>query len=416
MFKSLLKTITLIALVSLFSGCRPVGTTTPTATLTPPTPISSPTSKRLSQQPSGAANARSNTWVKMFAGPDYGAFFDMILTDDGNVLVVGTTNHLHVPPYSGDALFIKLTLEGDLLWEQTWGGDGYEQAWSVTQAGDGGYYIFGETDSYGAGGRDFFLLKITEEGVQLWFRTYGRAHREWPYGMLPLSNGDLLCYGFTEPLIGNGRYQYVLRLSPEGDVIWEYIIESSEEELVLDALETREGDLVLAVIVDEDGKLVKLDADGTVQWEKRYELSGWQYASSIAETVDDGFFLAGFSMRSNRQADTWLAHCTSTGELLWETSFGNSNYDDYAVSLIRLKDGSYLTGAIGNGAVISRIDEDGNVLWRQSLLGQQTVYGAMALIELEDGGYLVAGLIQLINGRSYDAIILRTDPEGWVEE
>jgi hypothetical protein len=117
---------------------------------------------------------------------------------------------------------------------------------------------------------------------------------------------------------------------------------------------------------------------------------------------------------SPRQADTWLAHCTSTGELEWETSFGDSTFDDYASSLIRLGDGTYLIGAIANGVLLSRVDKDGNVLWRRSLLDQRTVYGGMALIELEDGSYLVAGLIQLINGRSYDAILLRTDGEGRV--
>jgi hypothetical protein len=49
-------------------------------------------------------------------------------------------------------------------------------------------------------------------------------------------------------------------------------------------------------------------------------------------------------------------------------------------------------------------------------LTQPDVYAADALIELDDGGFLVAGLIQITNGRSYDAIILRTDAEGRVEE
>ncbi len=368
-------------------------------------------------QPSSVAIDSSNTWVRTFAGPDYGAFFDIALTPDGNFLAVGTTNHLHVPPYSGDALFMKLTLEGDVLWEQTWGGDGYEQAMSVGLAEDGGYYIFGETDSHGAGDRDFFLLKLTEHGTKDWFLTFGRARREWPFGMLRLSNGDLLIYGFTEPLVGSGRNQYAVRVRPDGDVIWEYVGESIGEELVLDALETAEGDLVLAVAVDEDGKLVKLDADGNVQWTNRYELAGWQFASQITQADNGGFLLAGFSMNNGppRQADTWLARCSSTGELEWETSFGDPAYDDYANSLIRLNDGTYLIGAIGNGMLLSRVDEDGNVLWRRSLVGE-TVYGAMALIELEEGGYLVAGLIQLVNGRSYDAILLRTDAEGRVEE
>jgi hypothetical protein len=363
-------------------------------------------------RPSGTTIVRTNTWIRTFEGPNYGAFFDIVLTQDGSILVVGATNHLHMPPYSGDALFMKLTLEGDVLWEQTWGGDGYEQADSVVLADDGGYYIFGETDSYGAGDRDFFLQKITKAGEEEWFKTYGGEGREWPYGMLPLSNGDLLIYGFTET-IGGGRDKYAIRVTQDGDIIWEYTEESPGEELVLDALESPEGDLVLAVSVDEDGGLVKLADDGSLQWAHLYKLPGWQYASQVAKTEDGGFLLAGFSMSSSlQQADTWLARCTSTGELEWETAFGDPAFDDYANSMIRLSDGTYLIGAIANSVLLSRVDEDGNVLWRRSLLEQQTVYGGMALVELDDGGYLVAGLIQLIGGRSYDAILLRIDSEG----
>jgi hypothetical protein len=383
-----------VFLLVLCTGCASVATTTPTTpplaptmTSVPPTPTSLlPTS---TPPPSDAASGRTNTWIRAFEGPDYGAFFDIALTQDGYILAVGATNHLHMPPYSGDALLMKLTLDGDLLWERTWGGDGYEQAESVALAGDGGYHIFGETDSHGVGDRDFFLLKIAKDGAEEWFKTYGGTGREWPFGMLSLANGELLIYGFTEST-GGGRDEYAIRVS-------------------------QEGDLVVAVNVEEDGKLVKLRADGSVQWAHRYELPGWQYASQVAQTEDGGFLLAGFSMSSSpRQADTWLAHCTSTGELEWETSFGDATFDDYANSLIRLSDGTYLIGAIANGVLLSRVEQDGTVLWRRSLLDQRTVYGGMALIELEDGGYLVAGLIQLIGGRSYDAILLRTDGEGRV--
>jgi outer membrane protein assembly factor BamB len=389
----------LILSMVLSVGCTSVGTTTPVAPTT--------TLKLL---------VPTNTWIRTFEGPNYGAFFDIVLTQDRNILAIGATNHLHLPPYSGDALFVKLTLDGDVIWERTWGGDGYEQAVSVVLAGDGGYYIFGETDSYGAGNRDFFLLKITTDGAEEWFKTYGGARREWPYGMLHLSNEELLIYGFTES-IGGGRDEYAIRVTQEGDIIWEYTVENPGEELVLDALETAESDLVLAVNVEEDGQLVKLDANGNIQWAHRYDLPGWQYASRVAQTEDGGFLLAGFSMSSSpRQADTWFARCTSTGELEWETSFGDPSFDDYANSMIHLSDGTYLIGAIANSVLLSRIDEDGKVLWRRSLLDQQTIYGGMALTELEGGDFLVAGLIQLINGRSYDAILLRTDAEGRIGE
>jgi len=418
MFK--LRHVVQIFLLILSTGCVSVGTTTPT--MPPRAPTAQPLAPTITRapptptrQPSEATRAAKNTWVKKFEGSNYGAFFDVLLTQDGNLLTVGSTNHLHMPPYSGDALIMKLSLAGEVLWEQNWGGDGYEQADAVLQAEDGGYYIFGETDSYGAGNRDFFLLKVDGEGSEQWFKTYGGTRREWPYGMLKLSNGELLIYGFTESREG-GRDVYALRLKQDGAITWEYTEENPGEELVLDALETAQGDLILAVSVDEDSQLVKLDGAGKVQWAQRYELAGWQYASQVAPTGDGGFLLAGFSMSSNQQADTWLARSDSAGELVWETSFGESTFDDYANSLIRLSDGTYLIGAIANGVLLSRVDEDGKILWRRSLLDPHTVYGGMALAELEDGGFLVAGLIQLINGRSYDALLLRTDREGQVED
>jgi hypothetical protein len=363
-----------------------------------------------------SAEDSASTWVRTFEGPDYGAFFDIVLTQDEGILAIGATNHLHFPPYSGDVLLMKLSLEGDVLWEQTWGGDGYEQAISVELAQDGGFYVFGETDSYGAGDRDFFLLKTTADGAEEWFRTYGGERREWPFGMLRLSNGDLLVFGFSESAT-TGRDQYAIRVASNGEAVWEYVGESPDEEFVLDALETPAGDLILAVSSDEDCRLVRLSPDGSSVWTIRHELEGWQYASQIAETGDGGFLLAGFLMSagSYRQADTWLARANSNGELAWELSIGDEGFDDYATSMIRLNDGSYLLGAISNGLIISKVDGEANVLWRRSLIGQ-IVYGSMALVELEQGGYLVAGLIQRVNGRSYDAILVRTDAQGRLAE
>jgi hypothetical protein len=48
--------------------------------------------------------------IRTFEGPDYGAFFDIVFIEDGNTLTVGATNHVHIPPYLGDALLMKLIL------------------------------------------------------------------------------------------------------------------------------------------------------------------------------------------------------------------------------------------------------------------------------------------------------------------
>jgi len=358
------------------------------------------------------AGAAASPWTKKFEGSNYGAFFDAALTPDGNVVVVGATNHLHVPPYSGDSLLMKLTLDGDIIWEQNWGGDGYEQAWAVASVPGDGFLIFGETDSFGAGDRDFFLLKVSDEGTEEWVKMYGGAHREWPYGMLPLSNGDFLLHGFTTVESGSRR-QYAVRVSAQGDPLWEYVAGDAGEEIILDALETATGEIILCLSIDEDGGIAKLDANGNVLWTRRYELAGWQFSSAIASINDGGFLLAGFSMTEGvrRQVDTWLVRCDASGEIQWETSFGDPTRDDYAQVLLRLDDGTYLVGGLGIGMPLWRIDSNGNVLSSQLLTGSH-ICAVKALLALEDGNFLAAGMIQIRSGRSYDAIVLRADMDG----
>lgn len=353
-------------------------------------------------------------WLRTFEGPDYGAFFEVLQTRDGNLLAVGASNWLHFPPYSGEALFVKLTMEGEVVWEKTWGGEGYEAAWSVSTAEAGGYLVFGETDSYGAGERDFFLLKIDEEGEQEWYRTYGGKEREWPFGMLLLADGDLLLYGFNQKPDDSDRNRYAARVSQEGDLLWEYNPASPEEDISLGAVETPEGDLVLTLNIEEDGGLVKLDRDGNLLWEKRFDLEGWQYASGLALTKEGGFLLAGFQARPGWMADTWLAGCTSTGELTWETTIANPAFD-YANTLLPLRDGNYLIGGIGEGMPLYKISQDGTLLWEVKL-GGEADYGTAGLLELEDGSIVGAGFLQITNGYAYDAILFLVDADGGLGE
>ncbi len=358
----------------------------------------------------------SSTWLRILEGPSYGALLDAVLVDDRYVIGVGATNHLHMPPYSGDALVMKFdVVDGATVWERTWGESGYEQAWGITPAPGGGYYVLGETDSRGAGNRDFFLLKMSAEGEELWARTYGTPAREWPFGLLLLNDGDLLIYGRTES-DGEDEDAYALRVDLEGDAVWEYADHTAEDVLILDAVEDASGQIILCTAVGEDGALTALDGDGRQVWTQRYELDGWQFASSIAAEAD-GFLLAGFAMvddGSHRQADVWLAKTSSSGELEWHKTFGESVEDDYAQSLRRVSDGTYVVGGLGRGMPLWKVDGSGTVLWEQRL-DDSSVYAARTILELSGGGFVVPGLKSIVNGRSYDAVLARTDGRGRLE-
>jgi len=359
----------------------------------------------------GSAVAGS-TWALTLEGDGYGAFLGAALVDSG-IIAVGATNHRHMPPYSGDALFVWVDLEGRVLAEKTWGGRGYEQAHAVLEADDGGLLIFGETDSYGAGDRNFFLLRTESGGGEIWMKTYGSPWREWPYGMLELENGDLLLYGRTQSRRNGPEDRYAVRVTRSGAVVWEYAVARGRDEIVLDALELPTGEILLCLIRDQDPLLIQLDENGEEQWLVHHRLPGWQFASGIASATDDELFLAGFQMSSDgsSQVDVWLARADEAGSLLWETSFGRRGQDDYAHKLVALSDGGFLIAGLGHGLPLFKIDALGDVIW-EARPGREAVYATGDVLELENGDLIIPAMIQLDPGRSYNPVLFRLNAEG----
>lgn len=357
--------------------------------------------------PAGAAE----TWARVIGGSGHGALFDMVFSDDGQVLAVGATNHVHTPTREGDVLLIRLTVGGEILWERTWGGTEFEQAWSVASAPAGGFYVFGETASFGAGERDFFLLRIDDDGDEIWVHTYGGPKREWPFGMLVLADGELLIYGSTIAEAGGREAPYALRVAADGEVLWEFADATDEDRFISGAAETPQRDLVLCMAGVENGGLMKLTADGQVLWSRMYDLSESQYPTEVLLNKDGGFLLAGYyaGQASRQLADVWLARCSPSGELEWQKTFGSRLLDDYALSLQRLANGAVLIGGFGFGMPLWCVSESGEILWESHPMRSFT-YGAFGLLEMPDGSLLVSGMRMI--SRSADATILRVDQTG----
>ena len=81
----------------------------------------------------------------------------MCKTSDGGYALAGYTNSFGAG--NVDLWLIKVNATGDMQWNKTYGGAGQDQAFEVIQTQDGGYVMVGSTNSSGAGGLTFGFLK-----------------------------------------------------------------------------------------------------------------------------------------------------------------------------------------------------------------------------------------------------------------
>ena len=144
-------------------------------------------------------------WQKNYGGSELDEAFDAIKTNDGNFLIVGNTrsNDKDISENNGssDIWAIKIDANGNLLWEQNYGGSSFDLANGVTQAQDGGFYIVGNTRSSNMdvtnnnGNKDVWVLKINNNGQLLSQKTIGGSEIDNANSVIELSNQNIIVVG-----------------------------------------------------------------------------------------------------------------------------------------------------------------------------------------------------------------------------
>ena len=114
-------------------------------------------------------------WNRTFGSPDDDAAWAVTNTSDGNLLVAGTfTERPDNATVDTDALLIKLTPAGDIIWNWIYGDFGVnESAAAVIETADGGYLFAGETGFPGVDDTDAWLVGTDAAGAVAWSRTFG---------------------------------------------------------------------------------------------------------------------------------------------------------------------------------------------------------------------------------------------------
>jgi predicted secreted protein len=203
---------------------------------------------------------------------------------------------------------LKLSSNGEIEWQKTYGGS-WDDVRSFQQTIDGGYIVAGWTGSFGAGGDDIWILKLSSTGDIEWQKTYGGSEYDRALSVQQTSDGGYIIAGKTDSFGAEGGDTWVLKLSSAGEIEWQKTFGGSSDDYASSIQETSDGGYIIAGKTDsfgaggDDTWVLKLSSAGEIEWQKTYGGSSDDYASSIQETSDGGYMekvVGGFILFNRR--------------------------------------------------------------------------------------------------------------------
>ena len=251
-------------------------------------------------------------WDKTFGGSHQDHGWSVAETSDGGYIIAGITFSNTGYPL-GDAWLIKTDGDGNKEWDKTFGGSADDYGWSVAETSDGGYVIAGRTSSYGAGYSDAWLIKTDGDGNKQWDKTFGGSGRDYGQSVAKTSDGGYIIAGFTKSYGAGGRDAWLIKTDGDGNKEWDKTFGGLGTDCGYSAVEASDGGYIIAGYTysygagSGDAWLIKTDADGNKEWDKTFGGSHSDIGDSVAETSDGGYIIAGTTSSYGAGfEDVWL--------------------------------------------------------------------------------------------------------------
>ncbi|MEZ4962064.1 MAG: caspase family protein [Saprospiraceae bacterium] len=354
--------------------------------------------KGIAQTPPGLA------WKKVYGGKKSEKAFGITATYDGKIAVIGSSTT--EPAQKTDALFLLLDANGQQQKSTLLGGSGDDILRAIAPTYDGGYILAGQTNSFGAGKEDGWLVKLDEKGDTLWQKTAGYHRKEFFNDIIQTADGSLVAVGAIERSEGKTD-MWVYKMYPDGPMKWQQFFGSKGTDEARAVAEDAAGNIAIAGITAQ-GKggrniwLFIVDKEGKPLYHQIFGSREYEDVSRIVATRDGGFALAGFAkagVDGNGLKDMWLIKTAPNGEMVWQNTFGGRS-NDSAFGMTETTDGglilvgytfSHLIGANTSNALIVKVDGKGKLVWQEDGLGGKQDDELTASALLPDGGFVFAG-------------------------
>jgi putative intracellular protease/amidase len=347
-------------------------------------------------------------WQKTIGGLGSDGGRSIAQTADGGFIITGYT----FSQGTGDAdiLVVKTDSKGNMEWSRTFGGAGTEYGNACTIA-ENGCLVTGYTTSFGAGSKDVYVIKLDENGNPVWTKTYGGE--SWDVGMSACStgNGYMIC-GFTHSDGAGEEDIYVIKIDENGNELWAKTYGGERFEFGNSIAKTRSGHYLIGATTgtfgggNSDMYLLEIDDAGNVLWTKSIggQLNGalpeagrtpFDWCSQVKVCSDGGSVLVGYSNAKDLM-NVFVVKTDSKGNILWGQNFGNGTFYDYGYSVSENSSGEYVVCGMSksvednNDIFIARLDNRGKIIAQKTYGGNGSDFGSDVIVS-RDGDIIVTG-------------------------
>ena len=302
----------------------------------------------------------------------------VVQTNEGIVAIAGAVDWYD----DKSRAYMQVYYNGSMTPDSFYNGSVSDAAWSIIEHYPRAFVLAGVTESFGAGGKDFWLLHTDPEEFctgyfgehtgLLWNRTFGGLGDDEGRCVVNCTSGGFAITGFTDSFGAGGT----------------------------------------------DGWLVRTDADGNHLWNRTYGSGKDDELYSIIECQSGGFAMigtSGFGPYPDMPSTMWVLRTDEYGNILWQKFFGSPSSFCRGHDLVEFEDGTFaLAGSIQQGSFdmwLVRLAADGTALSFQTFGGPNDDE-ARSITEVASGGVALAGYTQSFGDGYRDVWVVRV-PEDY---
>ncbi len=389
-------------------------------------------------------------WDRTLGGFQYEELNAMVPIPDG-IIVAGSSRSFPYASNPSDLSwnihFYELNLNGEVRWSRTYGGEQDDRLWELIATSDGGYICGGYAYSGATGDKtrpsqgdmDVWVLKLDADGQLEWENSFGGLYRDELFSIREVPGGGYLlgCHSESDASSDKtensrgGQDLWIIRLDAQGEKLWDKTIGGNSFDQIHDIEWAPDGNIYLSggtYSTPGTGEVGNQPTGGaldfwilkfnpntqTILWQNRFGGSGEEFAYALTLS-GNRIFLGGRSGSPQGTgdktsafyggpADFWLLELNDSGQKLQEWSFGGAGLDDLYY-ILEMADGKLLLGGFSDSGISGNktsepiggydywlvcLDNLGNYLWQQRLTGS----GNEALTKLAlmaDGSVLAGG-------------------------